>query len=221
MQSLAALANLVRYKLSGDSYHHELFRVGMTLRLDPTPFILAGEAIKAKLPSEAASGTISVSAVGTLATGAVRLTRLYLGEGGEFLQLYVDPASGTVAECRFFSRLDQEVPPDEAGWGVWLNEENGLIGWPQFQTLDGKLYDRQWSPGPGRIEPRALDEAAAMVGGTARRSLQAMLYAAETGLADPAPAAEYLLVAAVEEGDQAWVDLEVGIDLNPASLSLA
>ena len=60
-----------------------------------------------------------------------------------------------------------------------------------------------------------------MVGGTARRSLRAMLYATPTGLADPAPGAEYLLVAAVEEGDRAWVDLEVGIDLNPASLSLA
>jgi hypothetical protein len=221
MQSLAALVNLVRYKVSGDQYHHELFRVGMTLSLDPTPFILAGEAIKAKLPSEAASGMVSVNAVGTLVTGTVRLTRLYFGEAGEFLQLWVDPASGNVAECRFFSRLDQEVPPDEAGWGVWLNEENGLIGWPQFQTLDGKLYDRQWSPGESRIEPRAFEETATSVNGAARRSLRAMLYGAATGLAEPAPAREYLLVSAVEEGAQAWVDLEAGIDLNPAALSLA
>jgi hypothetical protein len=220
MQSLAALVNLVRYKVSGDSYHHELFRVGMTLTLDPTPFILAGDGIKAKLPREGSSGTISVSAVGTLTCGDLRLTRLYVGDGGEFLQLWVDQ-SGGVAECRFFSRLDQEVPADEATWGVWLNEENGLIGWPQFQTLDGKLYDRQWAPGSNRIEPREFAESAATATGTARRSLRAMLYAAATGLADPAPASEYLMVSAVEEGEQAWVDLEVGIDLNPAALSLA
>src|SRR5690242_16574419 len=101
MQSLAALANLVRYKLSGESYHHQLFRVGMTLTLDPTPFILAGTALKVKGPPPDAPATTSVSAVGTLDGGGVTLIRLYLGDGSGFLQLWVDQA-GNAAECRFF-----------------------------------------------------------------------------------------------------------------------
>jgi hypothetical protein len=48
-----------------------------------------------------------------------------------------------------------------------------------------------------------------------------MLYAAGTGQAAPAPATEYILVSAVEEGGRAWVEIRAGIDINPASLSLA
>jgi hypothetical protein len=220
MQSLAALANLVRYKLSGERYHHELFRVGMTLTLDPTPFILGGDALKTKCPREASERLTSVPAVGALRLGSVELARLYLGDGADFLQLSIDPA-GSVAECRFFARLDQEVPADAAGWEIWLGDERGIIGWPQFQTLDGTLYDRQWSPGGSRIAPQAIDETVTTAGGTVRRTLRAMLYAAPTGLADPAPASEYVLVAAVEDGGQAWVDIHTGIDVNPAALSLA
>jgi len=52
-------------------------------------------------------------------------------------------------------------------------------------------------------------------------STRAMLYARPTGLADPAPQTEYVMVGVVEDRDQAWVDLHAGIDLNPAALTLA
>ena len=41
-----------------------------------------------------------------------------------------------------------------------------------------------------------------------------------TGAAPPAPPSEYVMVAAVEDGGQAWVEIVVGIDVNPASLTL-
>jgi len=219
MQSLAAFANLIRHKLSGEAYHPELFRLGMTLTLDPASFVLAGDKLKLKTP--AGLGTLtSVVAVGTLTLGEIVLHRLYLDEAS-LLQVWLDGA-GTVAECRYFARLDQETPADDAAWAVWLDEARGIIGWPQFQTLDGKLYDRQWSPGTAaRIAPARGEEAVTAAAGPARRALRAMLYAAPTGLADPAPAAEYVMVAAVEEGSAAWVDIHAGIDLNPASLTLA
>jgi hypothetical protein len=220
MQSLSALVNLVRFKLSGDGYHHTLFRVGMTLTLDPTVFILAGDKIKAKNPSQGGELITSVTSIGTLKDGGVTLNRLYLGDGSNFLQLWVQDG-GTIGECRYFSQLDQEVPADEEDWDVWLNDDRGIIGWPQFQTLDGKLYDRRWSPGEARIEPREVEEALASVHGQSTRRLRAMLYAAPTGLAEPAPQDEYILVSTVEDGSSAWVDIHAGIDLNPAGLSLA
>jgi hypothetical protein len=220
MQSLTALANLVRYKLSGENYQHNLFRVGMTLTLDPTVFILAGDAIKARNPSPDGELVTSVLSVGVLTEGAVTLNRLYLGDGTNFLQLWVE-ADGTIAECRYFSRHDQEIPEDSEDWDVWLNDENGLIGWPQFQTLDGKLYDRRWSPGDARIEPRMLSEIVSTAAGKSNRALRSMLYAGPTGLAAPAPQTEYILVSTVEEGPSAWVDIHAGIDLNPAGLSIA
>jgi len=47
-----------------------------------------------------------------------------------------------------------------------------------------------------------------------------MLYGARTGAASPAPAVEYVLVCAVEQADEAWVEVYAGIDINPAALTL-
>ena len=47
-----------------------------------------------------------------------------------------------------------------------------------------------------------------------------MLYGARTGAAPPAPEVEYVLVCAVEQGDEAWIEVYAGIDINPASLTL-
>ena len=218
MSSFQALANLIKYKLSGTPYHHSLFRVGMVMEPDPTPFVLAAGATKVKDPT--GGGRLVVTAVSALQSGTVSLTRLHLGDSGAFLQLAVSVA-GQVEECRFFTLLDREMPPDEATWDVWLNPAQGLVGWPQFQTLDGQLYDRVWSPGLARIEPIAFDTTVTTVDGKLSLDTRAMLYARPTGLADPAPQTEYLMVGVVEDRDQAWVDLHVGIDLNPAALTLA
>jgi hypothetical protein len=50
--------------------------------------------------------------------------------------------------------------------------------------------------------------------------MQAMLYAAPSGLAAPAPDTEYILVSAIEAAGQAWVEIDAGIDINPAALQL-
>jgi hypothetical protein len=218
MSSFQALANLIKYKLSGAPYHHSLFRVGMVMEPDPTPFVLAAGATKVQDPT--GGEKLVVSAVSSLQSGAVSLTRLHLGDSGAFLQLAVS-AAGQVEECRFFTLLDREAPPDEETWDVWLNPAQGLVGWPQFQTLDGQLYDRVWSPGLSRIEPIAFDTTITTLDGKLSLETRAMLYARPTGLAEPAPQTEYLMVGVVEDRDQAWVDLHVGIDLNPAALTLA
>ena len=87
-----------------------------------------------------------------------------------------------------------------------------MIGWPQFQTKDGKLYERMWSPGAGWIEPvRYLEDIEGGGGSTSSTKGVMMLYGAPTGLTDPAPQTEYVLVASVEPefrrrmgGDPCW-----------------
>src|SRR4029077_20015216 len=95
-----------------------------------------------------------------------------------------------------------------------------MIGWPQFQTKDGKLYDRVWAPGSGRVSPRQQVETVQELSGTTERKVQAMLYGARTGAAAPAPEVEYVLVCAIEQGDEAWIEVYAGIDINPVSLTL-
>ena len=212
-------AGIIKAKAAGASYEPSLFRVGMTLTPDPTPFLLGGGAIKATAP-EGAGAMVSVETVGTLTGGGVTLHRLYLQGGRGFYQLHLG-AGGVPDECRWFSLLDEVHPADNEEWGFWLADADGMIGYPQFQTRDGKLYGRQWSPGASRIAPITFDETLTDHRGSRTRRLTAMLYAAPTGAADPAPRTEYVLVAAVEDGGEAWVEVRAGIDVNPAALSLA
>lgn len=214
--------NILKQAVSDVAYKPSLFRVGMILTADPTPFILAGTATKVNVPeiAEAAGGLISVEAVGKLTLAGTELHRLYLPGGRTFFQLHLDSA-GHPDECRCFSLIDEVNPADAGEWGFWLDPAEGMIGWPEFQTKDGKLYPRHWAPGQTRIEPRRFTETLSDVNGQRTRQVQAMLYAAPTGAASPAPDTEYLLVAVLEEGGRAWVEIHAGIAVNPASLSLA
>jgi hypothetical protein len=193
------------------------FRVGQTMPLDPAPFLLAAGVSKVQPPP--GSGMISVEAVGLLDDSGVRLHRLYLPGRTAFFQLHLGP-DGAPDECRYFSRLDEVQPASQAEWGEWLDPGQGMIGWPAFQTKDGKTYDRAWAPGQSRIPPRQQTETLQALGGVTQRRLQVMLYAGRTGAAPPAPQDEFVMVAAVEDGGQAWVEIHAGIDVNPASLTL-
>jgi hypothetical protein len=193
------------------------FRVGMTFPVDPAPFLLAAGATKVKPPE--AGGMISVEAVGLVADGAVSLHRLYLPGREAFFMLHLG-ADGTPDECRYFSLLDQVTPTNPDEWGFWLAPADGMIGWPQFQTKDGKTYDRIWAPGDGRAAPRQQVETVQDLAGITQRKIQAMLYGAHTGAPPPAPQVEYVLVCAMEQGDEAWIEVHAGIDINPAGLAL-
>jgi hypothetical protein len=197
------------------------FRVGQTIPLDPAPFLLAAGVTKVQPPSGSgmSSGMISVEAVGLLEDAGAQLHRLYLPGRTSFFQLHLG-ADGAPDECRYFSRLDEVQPADQAEWGQWLDPAQGMIGWPAFQTKDGQTYDRAWASGQSRVSPRQQTETLQTLGGLSQRRLQAMLYARATGASPPAPQGEYVMVAALEDAGQAWVEIVVGIDVNPAALTL-
>jgi Protein of unknown function (DUF2491) len=197
-------------------------RVGMTMPLDPSPFILAAGVTKVTPPAE--GGVVSIEALGLVRDGAsprggVALHRLYLPHRDSFFQLHLG-ASGQPDECRYFSLLDQIMPAGRDDWAFWLDPAQGMIGWPEFQTKDGKVYGRAWAPGTSRVPPRDQIETLRDVSGERSRTLHAMLYAGDTGAAPPAPGTEYILVQVIEQDDQAWVEVYAGIDINPAGLSL-
>ena len=193
------------------------FRVGMTMPVDSSPFVLAAGLTKVQPPE--GGGMVSVEVVGVLRDGAVMLHRLYLAGGKAFFQLHLG-ADGRPDECRYFTRLDEVTPADGQEWGLWLDPAQGMIGWPSFQTKDGKMYGRVWAPSNDRVPPRKMEEHLQFVDHLEERQLQMMLYGAPTGGAPPAPQTEYILVSAIEATGQAWVEIDAGIDINPAALTL-
>ena len=206
---------------SGTSYRPDWFRVGMTFPIDPAPFVLAANVTHVQAPEGATgSGLISAEAVGEVTTDGVRWHRLYLPGGQCFFQVHLD-ADGRPDECRYFSRFDEIVPSSSEEWAFWLDAAEGVIGWPEFQTKDNKVYTRVWSQGDTRVPPRVLTETLTSTTGTTNRERQAMLYAAPTGAEAPAPTTEYVLVAAADQGGQAWVELYAGIDVSINTLQLS
>ncbi|MGF7176910.1 DUF2491 family protein [Azospirillum doebereinerae] len=213
------LGNYVNQKLSGQRYSPSLFRLGMAVTVDPTPFLLAEGATKVKAPDTGTDRLVSIDGVGTVTSGNATVHRLHLPDGS-FFQIHLGP-DGQPDECRYFTPIDSVTPADADEWGFWLDEREGMIGWPEFQTKDGKLYPRVWSPGSGRIPPFDLSESLQTVRGTETVVSHAMLYGAPSGAKAPAPEYEYILVAAVERNGQASVEIAAGIDVNPASLALS
>jgi hypothetical protein len=217
---MTTAGNVLRHKMSGESYVPSKFRVGMTLALDPTPFVLAGSAIKLRQPEGSGSGQVSVAAVGRVSSGRTELVRLYLPDDRTLVQLHLD-AAGEPDECRLFGTIDEVTPADADEWSAWLDANEGMIGWPEFQTKDGKTYDRVWAPGENRVAPRKLAETVEGPSGTRTVESQTMLYAAATGVAEPGPATEYIMVSAIRDADRAWVEIRSGIDINSLTLQLA
>ena len=158
----------------------------------------------------------SVKAVGTI-EGAP-LFRLHLDDD-TFVQIHLE--GNRPDECRYFAQIDEVTPADAEEWKAWLEPGEGMIGWPQFQTKDQKLYDRVWTPGTNWVEPlRYVEKLEAAQPSESLKGVM-MLYGAPTGLADPAPQTEFILVASVESASEgAWVAVYAGIDVNPAGLSL-
>lgn len=210
-----------RRAAGGSSARPRWLSLQRPLTLDPAPFILAAPYVALEVPaSPTGSGMVGLEAVGEAVSGDLTWHRGYLAGGSAFLQIHLD-AAGRLDECRYFSLLDELTPGDESEWSFWLDQAEGMIGWPRFETKDGKSYGRLWVGGEQRVPPRDIQETLETAAGVARRRQQAMLYARETGAAAPAPTTEYLLVAAVEHDDAASVTLHVGIDLDPASLQLS
>lgn len=210
---------------SDQPYVPSRFRVGMTLTIDPTPFLLAEDPARVPAPAEAGA-VVSVAELGRVPgpagpDGAGALVRLYLPAGADggrgFFQLGLGEG-GAPDECRYFAPADEVAPADAAEWGAWLDPAEGMIGWPEFQTRDGRVLARAWAPGSTRIAPRALDETVEGLGGSRTVRSHAMLYAAPGAAGAPAAC---VLVAALEEGGRAWIEVREGLDVNPASLGLA
>jgi hypothetical protein len=214
-RSAAAAASLGAPGLTGSAQTR--FRVGMAFPLDPSPFLLAAGATKVIPPQ--GGGMVSIEAVGLVSDRSATLNRLYLPGRAAFLQLHL-AASGEPDECRYFNKIDEVTPSSQDEWGFWLDPAQGMIGWSQFQTKDGKTYGRVWAPGDGRIQPYQQTETIQDLQGTRQRKLLSMLYGARTGASPPAPDTEYILVFAVDDGGKAWIEIHAGIDISPATLNL-
>lgn len=215
---IGTAAGMIRDRVTGTTPREagRRYRVGMTVTLDPTPFLLAGEALRVPAPRQSTTSVTEVGRIGGDEAGG--LVRLYLADGA-----FVQVALGTGAEAeeaRYFAPVDEVTPASEEEWGAWLDPREGMIGYREFQTKDGTNHARVWQPGPEMVPPRVLEEAIESASGSRSVTHRSMLYASPTHLPEGAPDAEFVLVEMTEAGSNAWVTIHAGIALSPASLSI-
>jgi len=197
--------------------------VGASLDLDATPFLLGGAALKIKLPGE----RNTVEAFGRINFEGSALYRFYLksmpGDQESMLQVAVDKGGG-VQECRLFRSFDQVYPSQAEEWAFWLDEKEGYIGWPAFETKDDQTqYLRVWAandpdhvPGFKFSETIFLDRYGQQV---ETINHTAMLYGRTIN--ETHQIVEYMWVGAEEHGShQALINLLVGIDMMPLVLKV-
>ena len=216
-------------------------RFGALVVIPETDFILgADNGLKVVYPK----GKGIVTAYGTFKLDPFVIHRFYLTFEDDqvyVLQVVID-GDGTVEECKLLMPWDEVYPPDDddeertktkAFWDYWLSDQDGYIGYSVFQSNDKTLYSRTWEhTGPGFVIARADDESdidrkppVSFVEilyldrfgqKTERVEYTGMMYGRQVN--DDVD--EYLLVAVVEDSEGAAVRLQVGVDLNPAALTI-
>jgi hypothetical protein len=167
-----------------------------------------------------------ITAVGRQAIFGLNVYHAYLSDGISFLRIVAK--GDDVREIHLFTARDEIIPGSKEDWEFWLGrwgkddegngrmEEYGLIGWPQFQ-VDGPpqiVYNRAWTPSDAGIEPVAyLETIVAMDGTNSWVKHEACEYVRVIGTGTN-PTNESLLVSLAQCGNDASVDIFVGIPLN-------
>ena len=140
-------------------------KIHCMIRLDETRFILAGDKLKVESPG---GGTHTVTAAEKLMIGDSRIYRVYLesneNKNHSILQIPMD--NNEISSITLYRIIDEIYPASDEEWDQWLNSENGLIGYRDFQISndDGSVteYVRLWGGQEDYAEPYSFESTIAL-----------------------------------------------------------
>lgn len=187
------------------------------LSFDELPFLLQVEQ-GLQLTSPGTNRT--VVAHGRIDLEVVTWHRFYLSDEKSMLQIGVDKGGKVLEdEVRLFQDHDEVFPDSPEAWGFWLDDADGYIGYPLFQSKEQRFdYFRMWRPGNERVKPMTFQERLTTAPPQSRSFPvyhTAMLYGRTL---PPAPGrseshSELLLVSAVQRQQESWVEIQIGMPL--------
>jgi hypothetical protein len=124
---------------------------------------------------------------------------------------------------RWFANLEEVFPASPAEWQFWTEDADGQIGRPDFLLKDGKLFTRAWDPSKERISPVNFGEAISLdrYDGTKNHALThaCMLYGRTVG-GEENPFNEYTLITSVDGEEGSFIQIDVGVDVNPVDIQV-
>ncbi len=198
-------------------------RIRGIVEIPQVEFILGGDLLKVKYPGY--SNVIQF--YGRTVVSQSTIHRFYLDslENTYLLQIVTD-SSGKVEECKLFMVLDEVYPQNTDEWAFWIGEEDGYIGLNVFQTKDQVQYERVWGGDTAavggkinRVRPLEFLETVHLDPyGEQTKTIKwdSMLYGRHVNK----EVNEYLLLSAVQDQDEAAIQIMVGLEINPDSLKV-
>jgi len=192
-------------------------KLGRTVNLEETPFLLADGTI-VKFPGL----NHVIKAVGiariSIATG-VKIYRLYLENIGasedkeSVLQIAVDEKSDEVLECILYRQYVEICPQTVDEWAIWLNENNGIIGYKDMSTPNELTYSRVTPDGGNKVAPFAWREY--LTDDPYREEIASIDYqSAVYGRSLGEDGTEYLLVSQITDNEGSYIRILVGIPMD-------
>jgi hypothetical protein len=141
-------------------------KLGCTIEIESTPFLVAGDALKIACPPM--DNIVKAAGKSVFNNGEIVIYRFYLNEAGaseeeSMLQLSFDK-KGELFDLMLYRLSDEIRPASDADWDIWLNKYRGLIGYTNFQIDPGTpqviTYERVTPDGSGeRLNPLFIRES--------------------------------------------------------------
>lgn len=224
MRSLTLFGNILKQNLGkNNQVKEDFFKLGQLVNVEVSPFILLVGSQARYQDVLAFSGTGHIMAVTEIFNNTQKFFRIQFSND-QYIIACVDERAGKITECYWFKKLDS-VQLTTGNYNDFLGDENGMIGWWQFQTLDGVAYNRYWQPWdpsvPVRVKPERF--TATSVGNPVLSSnpIGVMMYwRATERINEVAPLQEYLWVEHHDARNQQRVDIYCGYDIDPSMISI-
>ena len=136
-------------------------RILSRVKLDTTKYLLA----ESKLEMEAPTSTGTIVEIGTinhprdgLIDYLARISPDEAVDGGVMPLLLVETQQGKVLSTKLFRQAITVFPASTEEWGVWLNDDDGILGAEVLNNPNGIQYLRLWGDGKRVIPMRAREK---------------------------------------------------------------
>jgi len=203
-------------------------RINGFVEISEVDFLLGSDDIKIRHPE--GRGMVAAYGVAKVFRSTVHKFYLDFQDDQDYLLQIVVGENQDIEECKFFWCADTVYPDD---WDFWLNENTGYIGYSVFDTPDKTRYYRVWeNPGAEkvvekgeggdritRVPPVDFSETLYFDSNGKKTEIvnhSAMLYGRHAN----ENVDEYLLVGLNEYADTSFVQVLIGLELNPNSLDV-
>jgi hypothetical protein len=199
------------------------FALDRGVLIDNTPFILAGEDNLLVMTPNGEGKIVSIGQIDINLGGDFKIYRFYLqyqNDQDAMIQLVQDKANGDIIEILYLKVIDEVYPENSNDWDMWINDENGLLGYKDFNTPGGITYLRTLPEHGGeKVDPIYMKEHISIdpFNSNEMETDHEMVF---YGRAINEDVSEYCIVSQENDDEGEYIRILIGIPLDPSFITV-